>query len=48
MMTRHTGTPRNRPQAYAEAQEASRVEEMSTLITLVVCSVLTLGITHAT
>ncbi len=43
-MTRHTRTHGNRPQAFAEAQEASRVEEMSTLITLVVCSVLTIGI----
>lgn len=48
MMTRHTRTHRNRPSAYAEAKEAKRVEEMSTLLTLAVCSVLTIGITFAT
>jgi len=47
MMTRHARTPRNRPQAYAEAQRP-KVEEMSILITLVICGVLTIGINLAT
>lgn len=48
MMTRHTRTHRNRTLAHAETGEAKRVEEMSTLITLMVCSALTIGITFAT
>ena len=47
MMTRDTRTRRIRLPAYAQAEEAARVEEMSTLLTLVACSVLTLGITFA-
>ncbi len=48
MMTRHTRIHRNRPPAYAEAEEAKRVEKMSTLLTLVICSVFTIAITFAT
>jgi hypothetical protein len=47
-MTRHTWTHRNRPQAYAKAQETEGVEEMLILITLVICSALTIGINLAT
>lgn len=45
MMTRHTRTHRNRPPV--ETDEAKRVEEMSTLLTLAVCSVLAIAITFA-
>ena len=48
MMTRHTRTHRYRPLAYAETGEAKRVGEMSTLLTLTVCGVLTIAITFAT
>lgn len=47
MMTRHTRTHRNRPPANAGAREAKRVEKMSILFTLVICSVLTIAITFA-
>ena len=47
MITRHTRIRRNRSPAYAEAEEAKRFGEMSTLLTLAAGGVLTLGITFA-